>query len=115
VRPRTGCYPGEEFLELQRLGPQVQLWLQGLVHPGLQQRQQVQPELLELLEMPAPLEWELKELLLQDEGRQVLPEPSLKQQEPLQEQQAQSPPVPQVQPLALPLLALRLGMPHEAF
>jgi hypothetical protein len=62
VRPRTGCYPDEEFLELQRLEQQVPPWLPVLVHPGLPVLQ------VQLTEVPPeppklePLESEPKEL-----------------------------------------------------
>jgi hypothetical protein len=77
-----------------------------------------EPEHLELPEQPGLPE------------QKLLVQPELQEQEPLElteqppsvpqglkvplVQQGQALPEPQVQPLALQLLALRLGMPHEA-
>ncbi len=102
--PRTGCCPDEEFLELQRLGQLELPSLQELGHQGLLARP-VQPE--PLMQVPPGLP-ELVPKVLPEPPPSVLPE---RQVPALQEQQ-----VPQqlALPLALQLLALRLGMPHEA-
>jgi hypothetical protein len=70
VRPRTGCYPDEEFLELQRLEQQVPPWLQVLVHLGLPV---LQVQLTEVQPVP-PESLKLEQLELELEPKE-LPEP----------------------------------------
>jgi hypothetical protein len=117
VPPQTGCFPDEEFLEL--------------LH-SVQQEQQVLPE------RPEPVPLELLPLVHLELMGSVLRLPALQEQQvlPVQREPKESelkvlpallsfqllaPQMLQVQlgqlgqPLARPRLALRLGMPHEAF
>ena len=98
VRPRTGCYPDEEFLELPHLARPERSELperQGSARQKL--RPLAQQVLSELEQQARP-------------GRPVLLPPGLAQPEPERPGSVQP-----GQPSARPLLALRLGMPHEAF
>ena len=89
-----GCYPGVEFLGLPRL---VLPEPPESVHPELQP--------LEQLELPAQARPGLPEQL-------ALLRPELEQQEPVRPLLGSVRPG---RPSAQPLLASRLGMPHEAF